>query len=82
MPCESRTSVRLFVFLEVCLGRGLKSPNRSASRARTEIWAIRKNDTFRDQARQIVDQRGSRTFKQRRPASGRDTSDTQIPFDF
>jgi deoxyribodipyrimidine photo-lyase len=54
----------------------------AARHARTKIWAIRKNDDFRDQAQQIVQQHGSRTFKQKRPPAGRDRSDKQITFDF
>ncbi|WP_338180398.1 deoxyribodipyrimidine photo-lyase [Thalassospira tepidiphila] len=54
----------------------------AARHARTNIWAIRKNDDFRDQAQQIVKQHGSRTFKQKRPPAGRDKSDQQITFDF
>ncbi|AXO15146.1 deoxyribodipyrimidine photo-lyase [Thalassospira indica] len=54
----------------------------AARHARTNIWAIRKNDDFLDQAQQIVEQHGSRTFKQKRPPAGRDKSDQQITFDF
>jgi deoxyribodipyrimidine photo-lyase len=54
----------------------------AARHARTKIWAIRKNDDFRDQAQKIVKQHGSRTFKQKRPPAGPDKSDQQIAFDF
>jgi deoxyribodipyrimidine photo-lyase len=54
----------------------------AARHARTEIWAIRKNDNFRDQAKEIVHQHGSRTFKQKRPPAGRDKAAKQITFDF
>ncbi len=54
----------------------------AARHARTEIWAIRKSDNFRDQAQQIVVAHGSRTFKQKRPPAGADQATKQIAFDF